>query len=69
MPNPGGFHVIDKLPVGTTMNSDYFTVNILETLEHRIFPDGRKPHAKPLVVHMDNTSGHTSAATNVLHVA
>jgi histone-lysine N-methyltransferase SETMAR len=61
--NPRGFHVIGKLPVSTTMNSDDFTVKILETPEQRIFPDGRKPHAKRLVVHLDNCSVHTSAAT------
>jgi hypothetical protein len=63
--NPLGFQVVDKLPTGTKMNSDYFITNILEPLERKIFPNGRKPHAKRLTVHLDNCSIHTSGASEV----
>jgi hypothetical protein len=33
--NPRGFHVIDKLPDGVTMNANYFTENILGSLEEK----------------------------------
>jgi hypothetical protein len=52
--NPLGFQVVSKLPTGTKMNSDYFITNILESLEQKIFPNGRKPHVKRLTVHLDN---------------
>jgi hypothetical protein len=63
--NPFGFQVVDKLPTGTKMNSDYFTTNILEPLEQKIFPNGRKPHGKRLTVHLDNCLIHTSRANEV----
>jgi hypothetical protein len=58
--NPLGFQVVDKLPTGTKMHNDYFITNILEPLEQKIFPNGRKPHAKRLTVHLDDCSIHTS---------
>jgi hypothetical protein len=33
--NPRGFHVIDKLPGGVTMNANYFTENILGPIEEK----------------------------------
>jgi hypothetical protein len=63
--NPLGFHVVDKLPTGAKMNSDYFVPNILEPLEQRIFPNGRKLHAKRLTVHLENCSIYTSGASEV----
>jgi hypothetical protein len=47
------------------MNNDYFITNIFEPLEQKIFPNGRKPHAKRLTVHLDNCSIHTSGASGV----
>jgi hypothetical protein len=44
--NPLEFQVVDKLPNGTKMNNDCFITNIREPLEHKIFPNGRNPHAK-----------------------
>jgi hypothetical protein len=35
MRNSFGFHVIDKLPDGVTMNANYFTENILGPLEEK----------------------------------
>jgi hypothetical protein len=58
--NALGFQVVDKLPTGIKMNSDYFITNILDPLEQKIFPNGRKPYAKRLTVHLGNCSIHTS---------
>jgi hypothetical protein len=63
--NPLAFEVIDKLPTGTKMNGDYFITNILEPFEQKIFPNGRKPHAKRLTVHLDNRSIHTCGGSEV----
>jgi histone-lysine N-methyltransferase SETMAR len=63
--SPLRFQVVDKLPTGTKMNSDYFIINVLEPLEQKIFPNGRKSHAKRLIVHLDNCSTHTSGASEV----
>jgi hypothetical protein len=63
--NPLGFHVIDKLPTGARINNDYFTTNILVPLEQKIFPSGRKPHAKRVTIHRDNCPIQTSKATEV----
>jgi hypothetical protein len=58
--NPNGFHVVDKLPNETRMNSHYFVTNILTPLEKSIFPQGTAPHEKQLVIHVDNCLIHTS---------
>jgi histone-lysine N-methyltransferase SETMAR len=58
--NLTGFYVIDRLPDDTKMNSAYFITNILTPLEQAIFPQGRAPHQKRLVIHLDNFSVHTS---------
>jgi hypothetical protein len=58
--NSGGFYVVDRLPSHTKMNSTYFVTKILILLEQAIFPRGRAPYEKRLVVHLDNCSVHTS---------
>jgi hypothetical protein len=63
--NPRGFQVVEKRRTGTKMNSDYFITNILEPLKQKIFPNGRKPHAKRLTVHLNNCPIHTSGANEV----
>jgi transposase len=45
------------------MNSAYFLINTLTPLEEAIFPQGRAPHQKRLVIHLDNYSVHTSQAS------
>jgi hypothetical protein len=52
--NRDGFHVIDKPPNETKMNNHYFLANILIPLEQSIFPQGRVPHQKRVVVHVYN---------------
>jgi hypothetical protein len=44
--NSLGFQAVGKLSTGTKMNNDYFTTNILEPLEQKIFLNGRKLHGK-----------------------
>jgi hypothetical protein len=44
--NPKGFHVIDKLPDGITMNANYFVENIMGPFEEKIFPDGSVAHGR-----------------------
>jgi hypothetical protein len=46
--NPLEFHMIDKLPAATRMNSEYFTINIIARVEEKLFPEGRAAHAKGL---------------------
>jgi transposase len=45
------------------MNSAYFVTNILTLLEEAIFPQGRGPHRKRLVIHLDNCSIDASRAS------
>jgi histone-lysine N-methyltransferase SETMAR len=42
------------------MNSAYFVTNMLIPLEQAIFPRGRAPHEKRLMVSVDNCQVHTS---------
>jgi hypothetical protein len=58
--NFSGFYVVDRLPNHTKMNSAYFVTNIIILLEQAIFPRGRAPHEKRLVVHLDNCSVYIS---------
>jgi hypothetical protein len=61
--NPNGFYVVDRLPNDTKMNSDYFVTDIFILFEQAIFPRGRTPHQKRLVVHLDNCSIHINLAS------
>jgi hypothetical protein len=63
--NPLRFHVIDKCPIGTRMNSDHFITNILASLEQKLFPDGRKFSTRRLTIHLVNYSIHTSRPTEI----
>jgi hypothetical protein len=42
------------------MRSAYFVTNLLIPLEHSIFPRGKAPHERLLVVDLDNCPVHTS---------
>jgi hypothetical protein len=61
--NLSGFYVVDRVSNDTKLNSDYFVRNILTPLEEAIFPQGRAPHHKRLMTHLDNCSVHTSRAS------
>jgi hypothetical protein len=52
--NPNGFYVVDRLPNDMKINSAYFLTNIIIPFEEAIFPRGRAPHERLLVVHLDN---------------
>jgi hypothetical protein len=58
--DPTGFYVVGRLPNDTKIISAYFVTNILTLLEESIFPQGRTPHQKRFVIHLDNCSVHTS---------
>jgi hypothetical protein len=52
--NSLGFHVVEQLPIGAKMNSDYFTTKRLAPLEQQMFPARRRPHPKRLTFHLDH---------------
>jgi hypothetical protein len=58
--NSSGFYVVDRFLNDTKMNSAYFVTNLLIQLEEAIFPQGRVPHERRLVIHLDNCSIHIS---------
>jgi hypothetical protein len=58
--NPNGFYVVDRLPNNRKINNAYFLINVLIPLEEAIFPRGRAPHTKRLMIRLDNCSVHIS---------
>jgi hypothetical protein len=58
--NSSCFYIVDRLPNHTKMKSAYSVTNIFLPLEYAIFPRGRAPHERRLVVHLDNCSVHTN---------
>jgi hypothetical protein len=63
MSNPRGFHVINRLPDGIKMNSEYYITNVLTPLHEKFCSGGPEDCGIPLTIHIDNCSVHTSAAT------
>jgi hypothetical protein len=61
--NPSGFYVVDGFPNDTKMNTAYFVTNMFAPVDHAIFPRGREPSQKQLVIDLDNFSVHTSRAS------
>jgi hypothetical protein len=57
--NPSGFYVVYRLPNHAKMNKTYFMTNLLISLEQTIFPRGRAPHERRLLVPFDNCFVHT----------
>jgi hypothetical protein len=57
--NPSGFSVVDRLPNNTKINSAYFVTIGFIPLEGAMFPQGRAPRERELVIHLDNCSIHT----------
>jgi hypothetical protein len=58
--NSSSFYIVDRLSNNSKMNNDYFITSIPIPLEQAIFPRGRAPHQKRLVVHLDNCSIYTN---------
>jgi hypothetical protein len=58
--NPSGLYVVNRFPNDTKMNSAYFVTNMLIPIEEVIFSQGRAPHKRQFVIHLDNCSIHTS---------
>jgi hypothetical protein len=61
--NPWRFHIINRLPDGSRMNSEYYIPNVLTPLHEKFCSEGLENCGRPLIVHVDNCSVHTSAAT------
>jgi hypothetical protein len=61
--NPTGFYVVGRLPNDIKMNIAYFVTNVLPPLEEAIFPQGRAPHQKQHVIHLENCSVHMNQAS------
>jgi hypothetical protein len=60
-----GFYIVKRFPNDTNMKNDYFMTTILIRVEQAIFPRGRAPPQKRLIIHLDNRSvctGQTSKA-------
>jgi hypothetical protein len=60
--NPREFHIINQLPDGCKMNSEYYITNVFVPLRERFCSGGPEDCGRPLVVHVENCSVHTSAA-------
>jgi hypothetical protein len=61
--SPSGFHVVDRLPNDTKMNTAYFLTNKHILLDQTIFSRGSAPHQKRLVLHLDHGAVHPSPAS------
>jgi hypothetical protein len=61
--NSRGFHVVNQLPSDITIGSGYFTSNVLAPIREEFIPRDRTRYPKPLVVHMEDCSIHTSSPT------
>jgi hypothetical protein len=61
--HPTGFYVVERFPNDAKMNGVYVVVNLSPRVEQAIFPRGRAPHQKRLVIHLDNCSVHTNQAS------
>jgi hypothetical protein len=58
-----GFHVADLMTEQHTYNTQYCFSYILEPQLLAEFPDGRKPQARRLSLHLDNCRVHRSKAS------
>jgi hypothetical protein len=52
--NPSGFYVVERFTNHTKINNAYLVTNLLIPLEQAIFPRGRVPHSKRLVISVGN---------------
>jgi hypothetical protein len=63
MENPRGFHVVNQLPDCSKMNSQYYPTNVLTPLHDKCCFGSPEDCGRPLIIHVDICSVHTSAAT------
>jgi hypothetical protein len=54
--NPLGFHLLDALPKGNTLNAEYYGINILTEL----LPLGQQADGRRLAIHADNARPHSA---------
>jgi hypothetical protein len=57
------FRAVDLVTEQHSYNTQYFPSHILEPLLLAVFPDGHKPHSRPLSLHLDNCRVHRSKAS------
>jgi hypothetical protein len=55
-----GFRVVDIMLPRGFLNTEYFLIHIMDPLLAKVFPEGRKGHARRLSVHLDNCRVHSS---------
>jgi histone-lysine N-methyltransferase SETMAR len=54
--NETGQFLMDILPEGMKMDTDYFTDNIIDKMARSCDPQGRRPCRRRIMLHFDNTS-------------
>jgi hypothetical protein len=55
-----GIALLDVLPTGAKLTSDYFWCTIIEGLEQVIYPEGRVPATTRCTLHFDNAPVHNA---------
>jgi histone-lysine N-methyltransferase SETMAR len=53
-----GQFLIDILPDGLKMDTDYFANNIIDGMARLCYPQGRQPHERRVMLHFDNALIH-----------
>jgi hypothetical protein len=61
--NRRGLHVINQLSGCSKMNSDYYVTNVLTPRHEKICFRGPEECGRPLIIHVENCSVHTSPQT------
>jgi hypothetical protein len=63
--NGTGQFLMDILPEGMKMETDYFADNIIDEMAGLCYPQGRRPREQRVMLHFDNASIHcTSTVRN-----
>jgi histone-lysine N-methyltransferase SETMAR len=56
--NGTGQFLMDILPEGMKMDTDYFADNIIDKVARLCYAEGRRPHERRVVLHFDNSPIH-----------
>jgi hypothetical protein len=56
--NGTGQFIIDILPEGMKMDTDYFADNIVDEMARLCYPQGRRPRERRVMLYFDNTPIH-----------